>query len=147
MKVPSRSCRAWVGVAALAAVAILASLRVTASTFGINAHIPSAQILDKVSDSGVGWVRIDFIWPLVEPEPDVYDWSVYDALLDRLETRDLRVYATVAATPSWATSGSEFTGVPGDPDQWQEFCYLAAARYRGRVDAWGLWNEPNLDRF
>jgi len=37
--------------------------------------------------------------------------------------------------------------MPDDPEEWQEFCYLAASRYRDRVHAWGMWNEPNQKRF
>ncbi len=118
-----------------------------ASPFGVNAHIPPQLVVDEVAAAGIGWVRIDFMWSLVEPERDVYRWEVYDALLDRLEASGLRPYATLQATPAWATAGPEFSGVPRDPGDWQEFVYLAAARYRGRIPAWGLWNEPNLRRF
>jgi hypothetical protein len=130
-----------------AVIAACAAATVSASTFGVNAHVPQEAVADEVVEAGIGWVRIDFQWSAVELERDVYDWKRYDALLDRLEARGLRVYAGLASTPAWATSGSELSGVPDDPDQWQEFCYLAASRYRGRIDAWGLWNEPNLDRF
>ena len=130
-----------------AVVATGAAATVSASTFGVVAHVPKETVADEVVEAGIGWVRVDFQWSAVEPERDVYEWKRYDALLDRLEARGLRVYASFGSTPEWATSGSEFSGVPDDPDQWQEFCYLSASRYRGRVDAWGLWNEPNLDRF
>ena len=140
----STSARSGVLTAVIAAAA---AATVSASTFGVNAHVPKEAVADEVVAAGIGWVRVDFQWSAVERERDVYDWTRYDALLDRLEARGLRIYAGLGATPAWATSGSEFSGVPDDPDQWQEFCYLAASRYRGRVDAWGLWNEPNLDRF
>ncbi len=129
-----------------AAVALLA-VSAAASPFGINAHIPPPVVVDEVAAAGIGWVRIDFMWSLVEAERDVYRWEVYDALLDRLEASGLRPYATLQATPAWATAGPEFSGVPRDPGDWQEFVYLAAARYRGRIPAWGIWNEPNLPRF
>ena len=119
----------------------------SATGFGINGHIPSDAAADRIEAAGIEWVRIDFLWSVVEPERDLYDWSVYDALIERLEDRGLRIFAGLGDTPGWATSGSPFSGVPDDPEQWQEFCYLAAARYAGRIDAWGLWNEPNLDRF
>jgi len=118
-----------------------------ASPFGVNAHIPNDAVLDRVAEAGIEWVRIDFLWSKVEVERDVYDWRVYDALVDRLEARGLRAYATLQGTPAWATSGSEFSGVPEEVAQWQEFVYLAAKRYRGRIAAWGIWNEPNLRHF
>lgn len=134
-------------LAVLLGAAALAAAPAAASPFGINAHIPPQPVIDEVAAAGIRWVRIDFMWSLVEPEPDVYDWQVYDTLIERLEARGIRAYATLQATPAWATDGREFSGVPRDPDEWQEFVYLAADRYRGRIPAWGMWNEPNLPRF
>jgi len=131
----------------LAAILVFGATVASGMPFGVNAHIPKDSALDEVVRADIGWVRIDFRWSIVEPERDVYDWRKYDALLDRIEARGLRVYAGFGSTPAWATSGSEGSGVPDDPDEWQEFCYLAAARYRSRVDAWGMWNEPNQTRF
>jgi hypothetical protein len=128
-------------------VATLWATLALASPFGINAHVPNDAVLDRVVEAGIEWVRIDFLWSTVEAERDVYDWRVYDALVDRLEVRGLKGYATLQGTPAWATSGSEFSGVPDDVAQWQEFVYLAAKRYRGRIAAWGMWNEPNLKHF
>jgi hypothetical protein len=119
----------------------------SATGFGINGHIPGNRAADRIEEAGIEWVRIDFLWSFVETERDRYDWSIYDALVDRLEARGLKIFAGLGATPAWATSGPEFNGIPDDPEQWQEFCYLAARRYAGRIEAWGLWNEPNLDRF
>jgi hypothetical protein len=131
----------------LIASVVLGTAVAGAAGFGVNAHIPRDSALDEVVRGKIGWVRVDFRWSLVEPERDVYDWRKYDALIDRVEERGLRVFATISSTPAWATSGSESSGVPDDPEEWQEFCYLAASRYRGRVEAWGMWNEPNLKRF
>jgi len=130
-----------------AALGLAAPPFAEATGFGVNAHIPSDALADRMRSAGIEWARIDFLWLLVEPERDVYDWSVYDDLVDRLEQRGIRIYAGIGATPAWATTGPEFSGVPEDPDQWRELCYLAARRYAGRIDAWGPWNEPNLERF
>lgn len=126
---------------------VLAAAAASASPFGINAHVPNDAVADRIVEAGIEWVRIDFLWSTVEPTRDAYDWRVYDALIDRLEARGLRVYATLQGTPAWATSGAGFSGVPDEVSQWQEFVYLAAKRYRGRISAWGIWNEPNLHHF
>jgi hypothetical protein len=128
-------------------VLVFAAVAVDASTFGINAHVPSDRVADEIVEAGIGWVRVDVVWSAIEPERDVYDWARVDALIDRLEARGLRIYAVLGSTPAWATSGLKHSGVPDDPAEWREFCYLVSARYQGRVDAWGIWNEPNLDRF
>jgi hypothetical protein len=128
-------------------LAALGSPTARASTFGINAHVPSEAIQNEIVEAGVGWVRVDVVWGLIEVHRDTFDWVRYDSLIDTLQSRGLRIFATLQGTPQWATSGSEFSGVPDDPADWREFCYAVASRYRGRVDAWGFWNEPNLGRF
>lgn len=120
---------------------------VPGSPIGIVNHIPTAAHLDRVEALGVGWIRIDFIWAWVEFERDRFDWAVYDRIVADAEARGIRIFATIAATPEWATSGDEGPGVPSSSEDWREFCYRAAARYRGRIAMWGMWNEPNLDRF
>ncbi len=37
-------------------------------------------------------------------------------------------------------------GPPHDPQDFGDFCHALAARYRGRVKAYQVWNEPNLAR-
>ncbi len=137
--------------AAVAGLAPTAAVAGEASHFGVNIHAPQggdvAARLDKVRAAGIGWVRIDFIWPWVEPAQDQFDWHVYDDLVAAARARGLSIYATLADTPAWATDGPPGTGVPRSVDDWTDICFRAADRYRGRIQVWGLWNEPNQDRF
>src|ERR1700712_2448794 len=120
-------------------------------SFGVNIHAPQgpelAAELDRVKAAGLGWVRIDFIWAVVEPRKGAYNWHPYDALAAAARARGLQIYATIAYTPAWATDGPELTGVPRNPDDWRRICQRAAMRYRGKITYWGLWNEPNLKQF
>jgi hypothetical protein len=122
-----------------------------ASPYGINIHAPQgAQLnaqLNRVKAAGIGWVRIDFIWAVVQPKAGTWDWRVYDAIAKAANAKGIKVYATLAYTPAWATDGPELTGVPRNPQDWSTFCYQAARRYRKTITAWGLWNEPNLPQF
>jgi polysaccharide biosynthesis protein PslG len=134
-------------VAAVALVAIFAGAPAPASLYGVNAHVPPPVLLDEIAASGVRWVRIDVLWSWVEPQPDRFDWAIYDDLVDGALARGLRLYATIADTPAWATDGPAGRGVPRSAADWYDVCYRAASRYRGRIDHWGMWNEPNDDRF
>jgi hypothetical protein len=129
------------------AVLLVVGTATASSPFGVNAHIPTTLLVDRVSEAGIEWARIDFVWAFVEPEQDVFDWELYDRVIGDLGARGIRIFATVAGTPAWATSGAEFSGPPDDPADWRDLCARAADRYRGRVAAWGMWNEPNLARF
>lgn len=136
-----------VGALLLGVAAAAAAWPAAASPYGINAHVPAPELLDRVGEAGVPWVRIDFIWSWVEPQPDRFQWGAYDALVDEALARGLRVYATIAGTPAWATAGAPEVGVPDNPNDWYDVVFRAVSRYRGRIDHWGLWNEPNLSRF
>ncbi|HVS00819.1 MAG TPA: hypothetical protein VMW27_29640, partial [Thermoanaerobaculia bacterium] len=120
------------------------------SPFGVNIHTPQGAeleaVLDRAQAAGLGWVRIDFVWAYVESSRDRFDWGAYDAIADEARERGLEVFASLAYTPRWATSGPEWTGVP-DTAEWSDFCFRAARRYRGKIRYWGLWNEPNLPKF
>jgi polysaccharide biosynthesis protein PslG len=122
-----------------------------ASPYGINIHAPQGAALNaqlnRVKAAGIGWVRIDFIWAVVQPRAGTWDWHLYDAIAKAANAKGIKVYATLAYTPAWATDGPELTGVPRNPEDWVTFCYQAAKRYRKTITTWGLWNEPNLPQF
>ncbi|HEX3126278.1 MAG TPA: hypothetical protein VH394_03015 [Thermoanaerobaculia bacterium] len=124
---------------------------VEASPFGVNVHLPQGaeleRILDQAQAAGIGWVRIDFVWAYVEASQNQFDWRIYDAIAAEARKRNIEIFATLAYTPQWATSGPYFTGVPDDPADWADFCSRAAKRYKGQIRYWGLWNEANLDHF
>ncbi len=147
----SRLALSFALAAAVAASAPLPLSAGEASHFGVNIHAPLgadlAARLDKVREAGIGWVRIDFIWPWVEPAQDQFDWHVYDDIVAAARARGLSIYATLAYSPAWATAGPPVTGVPRNVDDWTDVCLRAADRYRGKIQVWGLWNEPNQDNF
>jgi hypothetical protein len=128
-----------------------ARLRAGDSPFGVNAHAPGGAALqlefDRVAEAGIGWVRIDFVWALIETSPDHFDWSAYDAIVAAAEARGLSVLGILAYTPGWATDGEPLSGPPRSVADWEDFCFRAAKRYRGRVRDWELWNEPNQKSF
>ena len=106
--------------------------------------------LDQVAGAGVRWLRIDMYWKDLEPRRGRLD----PALLGRIDTaiaearaRRMQVLGVLWGTPPWA-SGKQHPGTP--PKNVRDFARFAgvmARRYRGRVAAWQLWNEPNQRRF
>ncbi len=120
------------------------------SPYGVDIHAPSGDELtldlDRVQAAGIGWVQVVVVWPYVEGQPGVYDWSVYDEIVAAAEARHLEILATILYTPAWATNDPTWTGVP-DVAAWTDFCRQAAARYKGSIRYWGIWNEPNLTEF
>ncbi|HEY8019949.1 MAG TPA: NBR1-Ig-like domain-containing protein, partial [Thermoanaerobaculia bacterium] len=120
------------------------------SPYGVDIHSPTgAELtldLDRVQAAGIGWVHVAVIWPYVEGQQGVFDWSAYDEIVAAAQARHLGILATILYTPAWATAAPTWIGVP-DQGAWANFCRAAAARYKGSIRYWGLWNEPNLAEF
>ena len=115
--------------------------------YGINAHLPSSSLLDRVAAAGIAWIRVDFNWFMMEPARGVYDWTITDAVVGDARARGLNIYATLAYSPAWATGGQPPNTPPMDPKDWYAFVYTTVSRYRGSIQHWGMWNEPNFKHF
>ncbi|MGO4957012.1 cellulase family glycosylhydrolase [Luteococcus sp. Sow4_B9] len=107
--------------------------------------------LELVRDMGCGWVRFDFYWDGLEPERDRFDWSASDRLVNMCRNLGLRVLGLLHTTPVWLRPpGSSHVFAPTTDEElarWTNFCRRTAEHFRGRVDAWEVWNEPNLIAF
>jgi hypothetical protein len=112
--------------------------------YGINAHLPSGAQLERVAAAGIAWIRVDFNWFMMEPARGAYDWALTDAVVTDARARGLNLYATLAYTPAWAAGGQAPNTPPLDPQDWYAFVYTTVSRYRGQVQHWGMWNEPNF---
>ena len=96
-------------------------------------------------DMGFGWAKGFAFWERIEEEPGEYDWREVDNTIEWFEHAGLNIFLRVDRTPTWArppdTIGSH---PPIDLDAFARYLEALATRYRGRVDAYELWNEPNL---
>ncbi|MBE2183309.1 MAG: cellulase family glycosylhydrolase [Anaerolineae bacterium] len=108
--------------------------------------------MDWVQRMAFSHVKQTFAWKDIQPEPDVWHFERADQLLAALEDKNLRVVARLTDAPHWAHPSlpdypAEIVDVP--PDDVQDFaiyCGTLASRYAGRIDAYQVWNEPNLAR-
>jgi hypothetical protein len=104
--------------------------------------------LDRVADLGVRWLRFDAAWSEIEAAPGTYDFSRVDRVLAAARGRGLSVLLVLGSTASWARpAGADWNHGP-DTDAaragFTAFATAAARRYRGSVQAYEIWNEPNL---
>lgn len=106
---------------------------------------------------GIGWERLVFSWSHIQPNgPGDWRADLYfpPHMLQRELDRGREVVGLLQFTPSWAArdSGSGERSVPRNltapaesPDNhWARFAGRMAAHYRGRIDRWILWNEPEF---
>lgn len=110
------------------------------------------RVLDGLKAAGVQWVRMDIGWDLIEGSaPGQYDayWTGrIDTYVDMAVARGLKPLVTLYQTPAWARpAGTTNRTPPSDVASYARFARWAAARWAGKVRAWEVWNEPNLEEF
>jgi len=98
-----------------------------------------------VREMGFGWMKNYLSWAGVEPEPAQFRWEDPDNVVEAAEQAGLQLLLRIHEVPAWVRpEGSTPTYPPGDLDAYARFMREVAARYRGRVAAYEIWNEPNL---
>ncbi|NLV73148.1 MAG: cellulase family glycosylhydrolase [Chloroflexi bacterium] len=117
--------------------------------YGIQADFISdgdyARLFGAINELGLRWVKQQVEWFRYNPAPGVYDWGALDRLVDTANANGINVMFSVVKAPSWARpAGDTEQGPPADPATYAAFVGEMAARYRGRVRAYEIWNEQNL---
>ena len=94
---------------------------------------------------GARWLRAAVRWDGVEPDrAGDTDWSQVDLLVDAAQRHGLRLLLTVSGAPEWARPpGTLPAAFAREPAEYGRFVGALARRYRGRVDAYELGDEPN----
>ena len=73
-------------------------------------------------------------------------FRLIDKVFTMASDRGLRVLPTLWLTPDWANGGRGSKVLPNDLNDYARVAQFAANRWRG-IEAWQVWNEPNLDAF
>ena len=115
----------------------------------INAPVAAEQ-------AGVAWERIIFPWAEIQPNgPEQLLQGYYpEAQIDGQVRRGVELVGVVLYTPAWAATDPSKGGraVPKGLDRpitdpsnpWAHFMGKLAQKYRGRINTWIIWNEPDL---
>ena len=118
--------------------------------YGIQAHMlgqDHAQIVEAVNDMGFGWIKHQIVWKDFEPSRGNINWGDIDALVNSCHDAGLNVLLSVVKAPAWARgANADLTvdGPPANPQDLADFMGAMAGRYRGKVQAYEVWNEQNL---
>jgi hypothetical protein len=110
--------------------------------FGVNVD----HVLDWARGTGAEWVKQQVEWVNIEGAPGEYNWWELDRIVSKAKSRDLKLMLSVNHAPAWTRSEAVEYGPPHDPAEFGRFMGVIAGRYAGNVDAYELWNEPNLRR-
>jgi len=109
-----------------------------------------------VNELGSCWIQRDFSWSSIQPSQDQWNWTSFDAYVERANTEGKKILGMLLYDVNWVHDLLGHTQERRiQADELPYFCAYAreaVKRYNGnnghgKVDAWCIWNEPNLDRF
>ena len=131
-------------------------LRFDSPEYGINIHMwwdPWAAVRRDwhlVREGGFTWVKQRLAWLDIEGHgAGIYIWAGADRIVDEAEAADVNLVFRVDHPPLWAIPtepDAEGRMLPVDIEAFGVFCHAMAERYKGRVQGYQVWNEPNLAR-
>jgi polysaccharide biosynthesis protein PslG len=119
--------------------------------YGFQVHMwdLSAQakdfVVSDVRQAGFNWVKNQVEWQAVETAPGQYNWAELDNIVNMENSSGLKILLSVAHAPAFYR-GPNSGLMPQDPATFQTLMQAMATRYRGKVQAYELWNEENLSR-
>jgi hypothetical protein len=99
-------------------------------------------LLDKM---GVSWIAATFYWDRIEHSRGDWNFSGYDAYVDAAKAHGKKVLAVLAYATDWIHPPGKYKRFvpPTEIPLYVEFVAQTVMRYKGKVDAWQIWNEPN----
>lgn len=137
--------------------------------FGVNTFLEQEAEVEKrertlrmISEAGFTWIRQQFVWEDIEIHargdfidrrndlngdgtPDAIDaWAKYDNIVELAEQYGLTIQARLDNPPAWAQAVAGDFAPPADFQDFVNFATAVAARYRGRIHYYQVWNEPNI---
>lgn len=105
------------------------------------------RTLEMVREMGAAWDVEYFPWNYIQRNgPNDWNWSHADLVVDHAQRQGLKLIVRLDGVPDWArpdlTAHSLLT--PAHYADYARFAQAFAERYRGKVAAYVIWNEPNV---
>ena len=103
---------------------------------------------------GVSRIRMNMSWAYsvvreqrnarTKPANVVFNWGDFDSAIDAAARHGIRVHLSLTGpAPAWGAGNRRIGPNRPDPAGYGEFVRAAAKHFKGRVDRYSIWNEPN----
>jgi hypothetical protein len=89
----------------------------------------------------------DVTWPDLEPNKGQWQFERLDRYVSLAQQHHTSILLPLGMSPLWASARPQVTAEPKNVDDWRTFVRTVATRYKGRIQAYEIWNEPNLRDF
>lgn len=122
----------------------------------IGQHILYSQTFNGLQDNLFDGLRIwgaeGTTWAEIEPQKDHFDFKKFDDHVNSALSHHLTLMYTLGQTPRWASArpdekGSRGLGAaaePADMANWAHYVRTVATRYKGKITAYEIINEPRI---
>ncbi len=106
--------------------------------------------LTLVQQMGFTWVKQNIAWRDIEIAKGQYNWSLADDVVRRVGRRDgIKLLVRLDRQPFWSQAPNTDpldNAPPANLNDFGSFCQAFADRFKGKIAAYEVWNEPNLAR-
>ncbi len=124
--------------------------------FGAHVHRSVPNKLWK--QVGFGAIRLhdaNVTWSELEPQKGAWKWERLDRIVDNARKAGVQILLPLQAPPTWAASEPASPGAygpgantaPARTEDWTNYVAAVVTRYKGVIDGYEIWNEPNLKKF
>lgn len=101
----------------------------------------------RLWDAGVTWLDL-------EPKKGEWHFEKLDRYVALAEKHHVKVLLTLGQTPQWASArplepGPYAKGCAAEPreiEDWEAYVQTVVTRFKGRIEAYELWNEPDFSQ-
>jgi len=101
-------------------------------------------LLDRM---GASWILTTFYWDRLEGEEGKWNFVNYDNYVDTAKAAGKKIIGVLAYDVSWIHTEGKARNYYIPPDKvhfYLNYVQKTAEHFKGRVDAWCIWNEPNF---
>ena len=94
-------------------------------------------------------------WPNLQPAKNRWRFEMLDRYVAMATEHHVGILLPLGLSPAWAsarpleksTYAPGFAAEPRDLEDWRTYVRTVVQRYKGRIQAYEIWNEPNLKLF
>jgi polysaccharide biosynthesis protein PslG len=101
------------------------------------------KLFSTLSDVQFGWMRQQIRWCSYEPAKGQFGNNYVaqvDAVINAAAARGVKIMLSPVCSPDWTGAGG---GLPKNPQDMGDLMKFMADRYKGKVQAYEIWNEQN----
>jgi hypothetical protein len=101
-----------------------------------------------LNELGVAWIRNTFRWDTIQKSPGQWDFERWDRYVENAEKAGKKILAVLAYDTAWIYGENETKTrrryiEPEKISYFLQYVENVVRRYRGKIGAYEIWNEPN----